>query len=206
MYIDWPQIEGLPEVNTLIDVGVGLKGTPELYSRFPKASLILIDPLEESRAYAKSALGDRNYEFHLTAVGSDPNMKQLDLNIERVKGRSTLLEVTEVNFEGEPVERRRVPITTIDKLLIGRENLGSIGIKIDTEGYECEVIRGAIEVLSQSSFVIAEVRHNHQSFIGGYELRDFIELMSENDFLLTRILTAKPLIADLCFERRRRAV
>jgi hypothetical protein len=133
-------------------------------------------------------------------------MKQLDLNIERVKGRSTLLEVTEVNFEGEPVERRRVPITTIDKLLIGRENLGSIGIKIDTEGYECEVIRGAIEVLSQSSFVIAEVRHNHQSFIGGYELRDFIELMSENDFLLTRILTAKPLIADLCFERRRRAV
>ena len=43
MYIDWPQIERLPEIDTLIDVGVGELGTPELYDRFPNAKLVLID-------------------------------------------------------------------------------------------------------------------------------------------------------------------
>ena len=28
MYIDWPQIEKLPDIDTLIDVGVGQEGTP----------------------------------------------------------------------------------------------------------------------------------------------------------------------------------
>ena len=63
MYIDWPQIERLPDIDTLIDVGVGKEGTPELYNRFPKAKLILIDPIEEAKNYAKKELSHRDYKF-----------------------------------------------------------------------------------------------------------------------------------------------
>ena len=35
MYIDWPQIARLPEIDSLIDIGVGNEGTPDLYNRFP---------------------------------------------------------------------------------------------------------------------------------------------------------------------------
>ena len=37
--------------------------------------------------------------------------------------------------------------------------------------------------------------------IGVYKLQDFILEMHKNDFILTMILTAKPFIADLCFQR-----
>ena len=89
---------------------------------------------------------------------------------------------------------------TLDSLLKDVSNLGKLGIKIDTEGYELEVILGAKETLKKSKFVIAEVRHNHESYEGCYKLHDFIEAMRKNDYQLSMIFTAKPLIADLCFQ------
>ena len=62
MYIDWPQIKRLPDIDTLIDVGVGKEGTPELYNRFPKAKLILIDPIQEAEKYAEEELSHRDYK------------------------------------------------------------------------------------------------------------------------------------------------
>ena len=45
MYIDWQQLDRLPEIDTLIDIGVGVHGTEDLYNRFKNAKLILIDPI-----------------------------------------------------------------------------------------------------------------------------------------------------------------
>lgn len=53
MYIDWQQIESLPEIDTLIDIGVGVRGTESLYNHFKSAKLILIDPLDEAKEYAQ---------------------------------------------------------------------------------------------------------------------------------------------------------
>ena len=36
LYIDWDQINKLPNIDTLIDIGVGDIGTPMLYERYPK--------------------------------------------------------------------------------------------------------------------------------------------------------------------------
>ena len=52
MYIDWQQMESLPEIDTLIDIGVGPQGTEELYRVFKNANLILIDPIDEAKKYA----------------------------------------------------------------------------------------------------------------------------------------------------------
>ena len=43
----WDQLKKLPEIDTLIDIGVGDIGTPMLYERFPNQKLILVDPLDE---------------------------------------------------------------------------------------------------------------------------------------------------------------
>ena len=201
MYIDWDQISKLPEINTLIDIGVGDLGTPDLYQRFPKSKLILIDPLDEAEKYVKKNLNHRDYTFHKYAVGNIE--EERTINIEEKTGRSTLLNVTEINYEGEPVDKKKVLIKTLDSLLEGKE-LGKIGIKIDTEGFELDVIKGATKTLERSEFVLAEVRHNHQSFDKQYKLCEFVDLMYENKFSLNMILTAKPLIADLCFLKRKK--
>ena len=54
MYIDWQQIESLPEIVTLIDIGVGVYGTHDLYKVFKNANLILIDPIDEAKELIQS--------------------------------------------------------------------------------------------------------------------------------------------------------
>ena len=200
MYIDWPQIERLPDIDTLIDVGVGQLGTPELYNRFPKAKLVLIDPIQEAENYAIENLSHRDYEFFKYGLGDEEETKLL--NVEKEIGRSTMLSVTSLNYESEPVKKIKVEVKTLDSIFKKNFNYGKIGIKIDTEGYELKIIKGANEILKETHFVIAEVRHNHESFNNQYKLYEFINEMNKNDFILTMILTAKPLIADLCFEKK----
>ena len=145
MYIDWPQIERLPDIDTFIDVGVGKEGTPELYNRFPKAKLILIDPIQEAENYAKENLFHRDFEFFRYGLGEEEETKLL--YIEKEIGRSTLLNVTSLNYESEPVNKIKVEVRTLDSIFKKVLNYGKIGLKIDTEGYELKIIKGAKKVL-----------------------------------------------------------
>lgn len=202
MYIDWDQLKNLPNVNTIIDIGVGKNGTENLYKRFSSSKLILIDPLIEAKTYANKNLKHRDYEFFQYAVGEE-NCEST-IKVEKNIGRSSFLNVTEINYEGTPIDERLVQIKTVDRIVNDSlTKLGSIGIKIDTEGYELNVVKGAINTLKKTKFLIAEVRHNHLSFDGQYRLHEFVDFMNENDFLLSRIITAKPLIADLCFQPKK---
>ena len=197
MYIDWAQLDNLPDIDTLIDVGVGSDGTPDLYKRFTGKKLILIDPLDEAEDFFKNKMQRTDAIFFKTALGETKG--NVKINVQEILGNSSILDVTDINFDGDPVEQRIVPINKMDEVLDGL-NLGNIGLKIDTEGYELNVIRGAKNILARSKFVIAEVRHNHASFKEGYKLHNFVEEMHSNGFVLTKILTAKPFIADLCFQ------
>tara|TARA_B100001057_G_scaffold465344_1_gene521377 strand:+ start:663 stop:1334 length:672 start_codon:yes stop_codon:yes gene_type:complete len=198
MYVDWAQIKKLPKVDTLIDIGVGTNGTPEMYSHFSSAYLILIDPTKEAKKYAYNNLSNRIFSFYEYGVGEKAG--ELILNVEKETGYSSFLKVTDINFRGEPIDKRIVKISKLDDIISNENELGRIGIKIDTEGYELNVIKGASETLKSAHFVLAEVRHNHKSFEGLYSLSDFIQEMYKNDFVLTMIITAKPFIADLCFQ------
>tara|TARA_B110000305_G_scaffold53690_1_gene59060 strand:+ start:288 stop:926 length:639 start_codon:yes stop_codon:yes gene_type:complete len=197
MYIDWDQLKNLPNIDTFIDVGVGAEGTPDLYEKFSEKKLVLIDPLDEAENFYKNNMQNADAIFFKTALGESAG--SLKINVEENIGRSTILDVSDINFEGNPKEQRDIPVNTLDNILIGH-NLGRTGIKIDTEGYELKVILGAKETLANTKFVIAEVRHNHESFKGVYKLHEFISEMQANGFVLSMILTAKPFIADLCFQ------
>jgi FkbM family methyltransferase len=203
IYINSNSLLDLPEIDTLVDVGVGPHGTPELYERFTEAGIILIDPLIESSAVLNSQLHRRKATFVCAAAGKT-NGQQV-INVEATLERSTFLSVTSINFEGNPVEQRLVEIKTLDEIIEDVQNshfgsCGNLGIKIDTEGFELDVVMGAKKTLQNAKFVIAEVRHNLETFKGGYKLHEFSREMSAKGFVLTKILTAKPFIADLCYQ------
>ena len=130
MYIDWPQMYKLPEIETLIDIGVGKEGTSLLYDRFPKAKLVLIDPIEEAEQFAKNNLIEREYQFFKFGVGDKEETKVL--NIEEEIGRSTKLNVTSINYEGDPVKRISIEVKTLDDICKNYKEYGKIGLKIDT--------------------------------------------------------------------------
>ena len=199
MYIDWQQLDRLPEIDTLIDIGVGVHGTEDLYNRFKNAKLILIDPIDEAKEYAHKLSKKREVNFFQNALGRKDGIEK-EMKLQKDKEFSSFLEISEINMKDDYVEKRKLIIKKLDTIIDKKEELGKIGIKIDTEGFELDVILGATETLKHSKFVIAEVRHNHESLKEVYKLQEFMDLMSKNNFSLSMILTAKPFIADLCFQ------
>ena len=200
MYIDWQQIESLPEIDTLIDIGVGTKGTENLYKVFKDANLILIDPIDEAKEYANKLSKERKVVFIQSALGKDDDDIKKNLKLQKNKNFSSFLEISSINMEDNYTEIKKLKTPKLDTLLKDKNKLGKIGIKIDVEGYELDVVLGATETLKFTKFLIIEVRHNHESLIGSYKLHEFMDLMNKNNFTLSKILTAKPFIADLCFQ------
>ncbi|KIT15556.1 FkbM family methyltransferase [Jannaschia aquimarina] len=177
----------------IIDVGV-LNGTPFLYDAFPDSHFILVDPLEESGAAIAAKWSHLSYEFHLTAAGASPG--QLDLLVE--PGR--LARSSASRRAGPPsATPRPIFVTPLDRITQGRP--GPFGLKIDTEGHEIEVLKGATETLKRCEFVIAEVSIKKR-FAGGYRFSDMIGFMADHGFEAHSFLsglTRAPRMSDVLF-------
>lgn len=210
MFIDWSQLKKIPDIDIFVDVGFGPFGTADLIEKFKKKKLILIDPLDESENYAKLNLKKKNYNFYKCAVGSYEGI--LNLNVKKELGNSSFLKETKINFCGNNLYKKKVNIYKLDTIMKFYEKknehkkskskyIPKIGLKIDTEGYELNVLKGAKETLKKTKFVLLEARHNHISFDGQYRLSELMKFMSNQGFFLEMIVTAKPFIADLCFIR-----
>jgi FkbM family methyltransferase len=196
----WQQLQSLPEIDTLIDVGVGPDGSEDIYNRFKNANLILIDPLDEAREYANKLKENRKVDFFQIALGREDNTEK-NLYVQKEKGCSSFLESTPLFIDYDYcTEVKKLKIKKFDTILEYKPKFGKIGIKIDVEGFELDIILGATEILKHTKFVIAEVRHCQESLKGAYKLHEFMNIMKTNNFTLSKILTAKSSIADLCFQ------
>lgn len=172
--------------STIFDVGVH-SGTPELYAAFPEAYYVLVDPLKENEHHLKEILTRYRGEYLLEAAGANPGTATIHVEPSFV-GRSSILERTRFTATGSEPEERSIPITTLDEVVDKRGLSGPFAIKIDTEGFELEVIRGAERTLRESQFVIAEVSVSKR-FEGGYIFADMISEMAKHGFHLCDVLT-----------------
>jgi hypothetical protein len=81
-------------------------------------------------------------------------------------------------------------MTTLDALLAEHHWEPPFGLKVDTEGYEQDVIKGAAELLGQTQFVIAEVNVTKR-FEKSYSFAEFVGLMESHGLHLCDILDAQ---------------
>lgn len=172
-------------ISTVIDVGV-MEGTPDLYSRWSDSNLILIDPLIESKELVKQLLSDRKYSFFNVALGDKD--QETTINIPRKLRESSLLIRT---TDGDILEKRTIDMRTLDSLSKEHPSIFKppFLLKVDTEGFELNVLSGSDQVLRESKYVILEVSVKKR-FYNSYSFEDIIFFMFNHGFRVEAILRA----------------
>jgi FkbM family methyltransferase len=176
-------------VSTLIDVGSAY-GTQDFYNLNRQAELFLIDPLKEYEPYVKEILKNRKGRYEITALGKENGSIMLNVQVDHPT-KSTILDHTALTKTGGRIEQREVLVKTLDSIILKHALKPPFGIKIDAEGFELEVIRGAKEALSQTDFIIAETSVQKR-FENSYTFVEFISEMFAHGFEVSNILSAKP--------------
>lgn len=139
------------EPNTLIDVGVAY-GTDSLYKAFPDAEILLIEPLEEYLGVMKSISAKYRAQYCLAAANRTRGTVTLNV-CPGLPGSSVYQGAQDKAFG---VVARDVPATTIDFECAARKLSGPFLIKLDVQGAEIEVLKGARKVLNETEVVILE--------------------------------------------------
>jgi len=194
---------------TVIDVGVGC-GTYPLYEAFPTSYFVLVEPLEEYKSSINEILSKYKGEVHYKAVGNEKGI--IEINVDTVDlSLSTHFDRTKLTESGNRLEKRKVEITTLDEILNQHDSLERpLVLKVDTEGNDLNVLKGASVLLESTDFVIAEVSIATR-FENSYEFEDLVTFMSANGFSLFSFLfiahlakEIRPRYADVVFVRRNR--
>ena len=145
---------GVP-VNSVIDVGVQ-SGTQALIDVFPDQPHFLIEPLAEwnSAIVETYRAAGVSYDILNEAASSEPGTVTLLLkNVLPGPHASHAFMV-----KGDPAgsEYRRVGATTLDDAISSRDLPGPHILKVDVDGAELEVLKGAEETLKSCSLVMLE--------------------------------------------------
>lgn len=170
-------------IRSIIDVGANVgQFAKHMRTVFPEATIYCFEPLptayEALAAWTRGQPAGRVHAFKV-AVGDSEGTVEMHHHTE-FSPSSSILESTEELKERFPQTRSQavehVPLTTLDAALAGLDEppRGEVLLKIDTQGYEEFVLRGAPQTLDTVRACIVEVNldtlyDGQASFAGVYD-------------------------------------
>jgi FkbM family methyltransferase len=161
------------EFGTIIDVGVG-KGTPGLHYRGPQLFLVEPDPRNHG---ALNRIAERlSARAFPVAAGSADG--ELEFNSQPSStGSSFFAQAEGPMFDGRKI---KVPVRRLDGLIDGFARPALL--KIDTQGFELEVVEGAQGILDKIDVIILETSF-HPFRHGAPEACEVFAKMAELGFV-----------------------
>lgn len=164
---------------TIIDVGVH-RGTPWLYEAFAGRKFLLIDPRRKSETQARKLWPD--FTFVRCAAGAQTGTATMNFAV-----RASLSSLLDRTLPDEIDKQERVPVRRLDDIVAELGLAGPYGLKIDVEGFELDVLKGAANILSQVEFIITEASIKRR-FVNGSRFSDLVALLRQHDFELLDML------------------
>ncbi len=143
---------GVP-VAAVLDVGV-LTQTPELRTAYPDVPHILFEPVAEFAETIHANYAGMDYRLVSAAVSDAEG--ETTLQTRTILASMTISHSSIVEGAADTPDKRTVPMITLDGYLAREPAPGPYLLKIDVDGFELAVLRGAEQTLRQSSIVIIE--------------------------------------------------
>lgn len=194
---------------TVVDVGAN-RGQFSLIARLrrPGSQIIAFEPLSEPASVLRSLFReDDHFALHRLALGD--REEELEMRVTVDDDSSSLLPIGKLQeqiFDTTQRGTEKVGVRRLDTVTDGAEFQRPVLLKIDVQGFELSVLKGALETLEFIDFILVE-----SSFIALYDNQalasDVIQFLSGHGFKLRgsfnqfQTRTAGPVQSDLLFSR-----
>jgi len=181
--LDTPQV--------IFDVGAFVGDLSlEFHQHFKTATIYSFEPVLQSFNKLKSATrGIEQINSYNQALGEKVETIKIPLFSE-----ASITTLRESNYDSLPISFEEINVTRLDHF-VAENKISKIDIlKIDVEGYEFEVLRGAGDFLSKISCIITEVGYSRCTTKTHFS--DMDRFMEENGFSLLNIYELRPAYND----------
>ena len=179
------------KINVIFDVGCHKGETIDLILKYFKVEKIyafepnedLINKIDKSKylniEFIKKALGEKQESKKFFKSDFSPLI--LFINLIQDQAILNLNKVINLFFSKSPPKEKRVQIITFDNFCEKYNIKGVDLLKIDTEGYEYYILKGAIKNLKKVKIILLE-HHYDNSIIKGYKFREIIKILKKHGF------------------------
>ena len=177
----------------ILDIGGGIGATVKLFNQFyPENKILVFEPIDDNFNAIKLRFSPyTNIEILKYAIGNENSVKKINI-ANRITSSSILPLAADKNsefFNENNLGQARVEsieIVRLDDFMIKYHD--EIGImKIDVQGFELDVLKGAEVTLNRTDIVVLEV-NNHNGYVGSPKYYDIDKFLREHNFTLYDIL------------------
>jgi FkbM family methyltransferase len=171
----------------IIDVGGADGTTPKIFSiAFPNYKIYVFEPLRENYSLIQKELKQfPNLILINKAVGSTSKRGMIN-KTKRITSSSMYQPIIEPHSELfsdilTVAGTEEVDITTLDESIPQNEPISIL--KLDVQGYELEVLKGAAAVIERTGIIVLEM-NNHNNYQGAPKYYDVDEHLRSKNFIL----------------------
>ena len=176
-----------PGKKVILDIGGNVGNyAAEIMQLSKDVELYSFEPMPSNFKHLEEKAAKYHFKAYQLACGSmNGKIKIYDYAGEGSEHASLLKEVIESVHHKKSIEYE-VGITTLDSF-VKENNISKIDLlKIDTEGYEMEVLKGVIETIKANNVDIIQFEFNEMNVISRVFLKDFIDFLP--DYKIYRML------------------
>ena len=160
------------------DVGANVGSyTKKVFKHNKKAKAYLFEPNSDIYKELHLSLGGSAEIFQLALGSEEGEADFYDKEVSDGGTHGTLYQSVIEDIHKEKVSTQKVKISTIDNICV-EQNITKIDLlKIDVEGHELEVLRGASQTLRAGLVDVIHIEFNEMNVHSRTFLRDFISLL-----------------------------
>ena len=150
----------------------------------PSVPIVAFEPLpSEAEIYSRVTAGFANIQLHQTAMGE--NAGEAEIHLSRRADSSSLLPIGETQrklFRGTyEVGTLNIPVKRLDDFKSEWGKYSRILLKIDVQGFELSVLKGAVETLKNCAYVYVECSET-ELYVGQALYRDVEDFLEQQGF------------------------